>query len=89
LRLILVLLAAAILVTSADARRIKDPSESRKRNASPTCERFYWSCRSRHADNESGCRGLWDAAKASGGVWGEPKARESVGIKGRQLFCEN
>ena len=45
-------------------------------------------CQAKHPDKLEGCRVLFEAAKASGGYWGEPAAAPAAHMPGvRRIDC--
>jgi hypothetical protein len=75
----LVLAASAIFLLAAPAFAGKHGHETdRSRHSSPPCDYFYSTCSAKFPDSVKACQILFDAAKASGGYWGEPEARKAA-----------
>ena len=75
--LVLTVLALVLACAPAFAGRHGHETD-KKRHSSPPCDYFYSMCSERFPDSVRACRILFDAAKASGGYWGEPEAHKAA-----------
>ena len=83
-----IFLFLALAVLPASARGLKSLATNPHFHTSPACDVYLAKCKSKFPDNAQGCATLFEAAKASGGVWGEPAARAAAHFPGhRILYC--
>lgn len=75
----MLLTASAFLFAAApaSARHFGHETDSH-RHSSPPCDYYYSMCSAKYPDSLRACQILFDAAKASGGYWGEPEARKAA-----------
>ena len=50
----------------------------RHRHASPPCDYYFSRCSAKFPASVKACQTLFDAAKASGGYWGQPDASKAA-----------
>ena len=74
-----VLTVAGLLLASAPASAGRHGHETDShRHSSPPCDFYLSTCSAKFPDSVKACRILFEAAKASGGYWGEPEARKAA-----------
>jgi len=74
-----VLAVSALLLAAAPAFAGRHGHETDKhRHSSPPCDFYFSTCSAKFPHSVKACRILFEAAKASGGYWGEPEARKAA-----------
>ena len=74
-----VLTVSALLLACAPASAGRHGHETdKKRHSSPPCDFYFSHCSAKFPDSVKACQILFEAAKASGGYWGEPQARKEA-----------
>jgi hypothetical protein len=69
----------AVLLAAAPAFAGRHGHETdKKRHSSPPCDFYFSTCSAKFPDSVKACQILFEAAKASGGYWGEPEARKAA-----------
>ena len=75
--LIPLVLASFLAVTPAFAGAHGHETD-RKRHSSPPCDYLFSICSEKFPDSVRACQILFEAAKTSGGYWGEPEVQKAA-----------
>ena len=73
------LTVSAFLLACAPASAARHGHETdNHHHSSPPCDFYFSTCSAKFPDSVRACRILFEAAKASGGYWGEPDAHKAA-----------